>query len=252
MPTVSQHSSRCSGPESRGDASFASQLLRAIKDNPVVDINSILVQLNDGPLELSDWKARQSLTKTLIDKLVAHMQGMMPTNPSVDLQTRLEALERENAALKANPCQPPHGQAPAVEAHQATQQGHAEQAVPSNPNHQVPPPGNVQPMFLPHGVRGKPMGKYMCGESKPIFEDSAPTSVSSQSITPWLKKQFNTSAKMKSFESLASEVEEAYAKLDAGNQPQVDRMLVVGAWMCNLLQSCPTPTPSACWQLLML
>ena len=69
------------------------------------------------------------------------------------------------------------------------------------------------------------MGKYMCGESKPIFEDSAPTSASSQSITPWLKKQFNTSAKMKSFES-GIRSEEAYAKLDAGKQPQVDRMLV--------------------------
>ena len=67
-----------------------------------MDINAILVQLNGGPLDLSDWKSRQTLIKNLIDKIVTFMQTLMPADPSVDMMKRLEALERENAALKAN------------------------------------------------------------------------------------------------------------------------------------------------------
>ena len=84
---------------SRGDAIFASQLLKAIKDHSAVDINAILVQLNGGPLDLSDWKSRQTLIKNLIDKIVTFMQTLMPTDPSVDMLKRLEALERENARI---------------------------------------------------------------------------------------------------------------------------------------------------------
>ncbi|OLP92970.1 hypothetical protein AK812_SmicGene25139 [Symbiodinium microadriaticum] len=214
---------------SRGDAIFASQLLKAIKDHSAVDINAILVQLNGGPLDLSDWKSRQTLIKNLIDKIVTFMQTLMPADPSVDMMKRLEALERENAALKANATGQPSEPEPAVPNPAETPSGSPGQLATSGERGGKPPPspGVIPAMFRSSAnATSKPLGKFTCGSSKPVFEDNAPTSATGQSIAPWLKKQFDTNKKMKNFDVINREVEEAYNQLDAGNQPQLDRLLV--------------------------
>ena len=214
---------------SRGDAIFASQLLKAIKDHSAVDINAILVQLNGGPLDLSDWKSRQTLIKNLIDKIVTFMQTLMPADPSVDMMKRLEALERENAALKANATGQPSEPEPAVPNPAETPSGSPGQLASSGERGGKPPPspGVIPAMFRSSAnATSKPLGKFTCGSSKPVFEDNAPTSATGQSIAPWLKKQFDTNKKMKNFDVINREVEEAYNQLDAGNQPQLDRLLV--------------------------
>ncbi|CAE7617488.1 unnamed protein product [Symbiodinium sp. CCMP2592] len=214
---------------SRGDAIFASQLLKAIKEHSAVDINNILVQLNGGPLDLSDWKSRQTFIKNLIDKVVTFMQTLMPADPSVDMMKRLEALERENAALKANATGQPGESEPVLPAPAETPRGSPGHLPSSDDRGDKPPPtpGIIPAMFRTSAnPPGKPLGKFMCGGSKPLFEDNAPTSATGQSIAPWLKKQFDSNQKMKNFDVIHREVEEAYNQLDAGNQPQLGKLLV--------------------------
>ena len=238
---------------SRQECYFTSALMKILREQQV-DFNQLLsgAAAKQGlSTDLTQWSARKAALEALADFTMEQFRTILPQDPSNQLMERLRRMEEENARLRMQV-----GQGAADNSHQSQ----AEPAVPGiAPSRNMPshsPPHTLQALPTPAGPSTSPPGTAdstrqpgqqtlpfsgqgnattqalsklteLAVRDRPNhLESTGPKNHTVQCINSWMKSQVPDTKQHAEIDRRAREFKEMYEKLDAGQAPSLQRMLV--------------------------
>ena len=238
---------------SRQECYFTSALMKILREQQV-DFNQLLsgAAAKQGlSTDLTQWSARKAALEALADFTMEQFRTIFPQDPSNQLMERLRRMEEENARLRMQV-----GQGAADNSHQSQ----AEPAVPGiAPSRNMPshsPPHTLQALPTPAGPSTSPPGTAdstrqpgqqtlpfsgqgnattqalsklteLAVRDRPNhLESTGPKNHTVQCINSWMKSQVPDTKQHAEIDRRAREFKEMYEKLDAGQAPSLQRMLV--------------------------
>ena len=241
---------------SRQECFFASALMKLLRDQQV-DFNQLLAGAatkHGLSTDLTQWSARKAALEALADFTMEQFRTILPQDPSNQLMERLRRVEEENARLRTQ-----IGQSAAAPEHAHQPDETAMPGVEANKNMpNLSPPATLGALPTPAGPSTSPPGSTPTdGTRKPgqqtlpfsgqgntktqalskltelavrdrpaHLESTGPKNHTVQSINAWMKLQVPDTKHHEEIDRRAKEFKDMYDKLDAGQAPSLQRMLV--------------------------
>ena len=87
----------------RIEATFATNLFRELyKNKDSVDFNKLITSFIPQGQDPNEWDSKMAGIKGLVASTLDHFRTIAPADPNQKIMEQLEALQAENAALKAS------------------------------------------------------------------------------------------------------------------------------------------------------